>query len=530
MAGRLLVIGLDGADWRTLGPMIDRGEAPNLARLCEEGSAAPLRSVMPPVTAAAWTAFATGLDPGGTGIFNFRALDFSRPGAYHPRLVDSRDLRGLTWIERLPPDSVSCVGLPMTFPPFPIPGVMLSGFPRPRLERAPLWPGRWSSRLPPWPTAEPGDAAPRSRLVETCELWDRYHAEVALSLLRQREDRLTICVLSGPDHVSHRLWEGDAGGPAVRRVMRGADRLVGRLRGAAGADADVIVLSDHGFGPAPRSRFHLGRWLALHGWLALRPDARSRWLGRVARDARARIPAERWRRLRDAVPSDLRDRLFEASGGIDRMDPFRTRAWPVVVSPELAAIQLLEEDPRVRQALADELITALQREVLRLPPGEAGDEGTPAVLRRDDLYAGDRAGDLPELFVSLPPGWCWGAAVDRGAVVDAVPGSALRSLPGAHRRDGVLLGAGPRIRPRGRIDEPGSPPPSLLQVAPTVCALLGVRPPGGMRGLPLSGWIRTTTEELDTLTPAVDRGGTTDEPTGDQVADLTRRLRDLGYL
>ncbi len=531
MSERLLVVGLDGVDWRTLGPMIDRGEAPNLARLCDEGSAAPLRSVLPAVTAAAWTAFATGLDPGATGVFNFRALDFTRPGAYHPRLVDSRDLRGSTWIERLPPDSVSCVGLPMTHPPFPIPGVMLSGFPRPRLEHMPLWPGSWSSRLPPWPAAEPGDAAPRGSLVETCELWDRYHGEVALSLLRQRDDLLTVCVLSGVDHVSHRMWEGEDGGPAVGRMVRLADHLVGRLRDAAGPDTDLVVLSDHGFGPAPASRFHAGRWLALQGWLKLVPDARARWAGRLARSARSRIPEGRWRSLRDAVPSELRDRLFDASGGVDRMDPHLTRAWPVVVAPDFLAIQLLDPDPRARAQLADVLTEALERETLRLPADLGGGEGAPRVHRRGELYGGRRLGSLPELFASLPPGWCWGGATDEGPVVDAVPDADLRKLPGAHRRDGVLLAAGPRFRRLGRADGQARPP-ALLDVAPTVCALLGIPVNDGARGRRLDTWLHsdasTGVRPRSAVAPAP--ATATPSPGEEEVADLTRRLRDLGYL
>ena len=35
LVSRVLVIGLDGADWGILGPLMERGELPNLADLCE---------------------------------------------------------------------------------------------------------------------------------------------------------------------------------------------------------------------------------------------------------------------------------------------------------------------------------------------------------------------------------------------------------------------------------------------------------------------------------------------------------------
>jgi predicted AlkP superfamily phosphohydrolase/phosphomutase len=523
---KLLVIGLDGADWRTLDPLLDAGEMPHLRALCDRGTSARLRSVLPSVTAAAWAAFATGMDPGGTGIFNFRALDFSRPGAYHPRLMDSRDLRGHTWLERLPPDSLTCVGLPLTHPPLAVPGVLLSGFPRPRLERAPVVPARWARRLPPWPTAEPGDAAPVSRAVEICALWDRYHAEVALSLLRQRDDRLTICVLSGPDHVAHRLWEGQDGGPAVRSLLTQADRLIGRLVDAAGPRVDVLVLSDHGFGPAPRARFHLNRWLGLHGHLRLREDRGSALLGRTSTALRAWVPEERWRTLRDAVPAPLRDQLYEAAGGIDRIEPGFTRAWGVAISPELAAIQLLDPDAARRTALAEELTDALGREVLRVPGG--GPELRATVHRRASIFGGARLGELPELFVELPPGWCWGTRVDEGPVVDQVPAADRRRLPGAHRRDGVLVAAGPGFRRRGRVGET----PSLLDVAPTLVGLLGMAGSAEFRGRRLLNWLSEAEAEpvCRTTESESEPESETEEVSPDDRADLERRLRDLGYL
>ena len=531
MDRRLLVIGLDGADWRSLDPLLDAGELPHLRALCDRGSSARLRSVLPSVSAAAWAAFATGMDPGGTGIFNFRALDFSRPGAYHPRLIDSRDLRGHTWLERLPPDSLACVGLPLTHPPLTVPGVLLSGFPRPRLTRAPLVPAGWARRLPPWPTAEPGDAAPVSRAVEVCELWDRYHAEVARSLLRQRSDRLTICVLSGPDHVAHRLWTGRDGGPAVRALLTQADRLIGRLVDAAGPDADVVVLSDHGFGPAPRARFHLNRWLGRHGHLRLREDAGSSVLGRTSSALRAWVPEDRWRTLREAVPASLRDQLFEAAGGIDRIEPGFTRAWGVAISPELAAIQLLDEDADRRAALAQELADALGREVLRVP---GGGQRRAVVHRRDAIFGGSRLEELPELFVELPPGWCWGNRADEGSVVDEVPAADLKRLPGAHRRDGVLVAAGPSFRGLGRIDES----PSLLDIAPTLAGMLGIPPTAGFRGRRLDSWLSESESESESETESESESESeteteTESETETETehrADLERRLRDLGYL
>ena len=115
--GKVLVIGLDGADWGVLQPLMDRGELPNLHEMCQRGVCGPLESTFPPITTSGWVALATGLDPGGTGILQFRSFDFRRFDCYDPHMVDGSDIRGRTWLERLPADTLSCVGLPLTWPP-----------------------------------------------------------------------------------------------------------------------------------------------------------------------------------------------------------------------------------------------------------------------------------------------------------------------------------------------------------------------------------------------------------------------------
>jgi len=60
---------------------MDEGELPNLARLRDQGSFAPLRSTIPSQTPVSWSTFSTGLNPGRHSIFDFlrRETDTYRP-------------------------------------------------------------------------------------------------------------------------------------------------------------------------------------------------------------------------------------------------------------------------------------------------------------------------------------------------------------------------------------------------------------------------------------------------------------------
>ncbi|MGH9870635.1 MAG: alkaline phosphatase family protein [Candidatus Polarisedimenticolia bacterium] len=68
---RVVIIGFDGADARLVEQYMAEGRLPNLSRLKEEGSYAELTPTNPPQTPVSWSAFATGKNPGKTGVFDF---------------------------------------------------------------------------------------------------------------------------------------------------------------------------------------------------------------------------------------------------------------------------------------------------------------------------------------------------------------------------------------------------------------------------------------------------------------------------
>ena len=67
---RVLLIGWDGADWRILDPLLERGDLPNLQGLISRGQKAVLRSTIPTHSWAAWPSFLTGVDPADHGVYD----------------------------------------------------------------------------------------------------------------------------------------------------------------------------------------------------------------------------------------------------------------------------------------------------------------------------------------------------------------------------------------------------------------------------------------------------------------------------
>jgi len=68
---KVIVLGFDGFDYALTRDLIAQGRLPNLARLAQTGSFAPLGSSIPPQSPVAWSTFITGTDAGQHAIFDF---------------------------------------------------------------------------------------------------------------------------------------------------------------------------------------------------------------------------------------------------------------------------------------------------------------------------------------------------------------------------------------------------------------------------------------------------------------------------
>ncbi len=87
---KVVVIGFDGADPGLVQTYMDQGLLPHLKHLSEQGKFTPLNPTNPPQTPVSWSAFATGLNPGRTEIFDFLQRD---KGTYTPDFALVRRLK-----------------------------------------------------------------------------------------------------------------------------------------------------------------------------------------------------------------------------------------------------------------------------------------------------------------------------------------------------------------------------------------------------------------------------------------------------
>jgi len=301
---RVFVVGLDAATFDLVLPWVEAGAMPTVGRLLAGGVRAPLRSTLPALTPPSWTSAATGRNPGKHNVFNFYK---ATAGGLGRAPVTPGDLRSpRAWDIAASQGLRSCVlHMPLTYPPQPIPGVMISGIMTPK--------GAEDFVAPPALKAEleaviPGyrlevDATPLKRgELETFsrDAFDLQRVQTAevLHLLEREDWDLFWVMFHTLDKLQHFYWRYmDTSHPAypgpgpfqhtIRDFHAAFDASLAAFLAKLPDDASVVLLSDHGSAPL-HTYFCVMNWLADEGFLTLHPEAAARrGLAAAGVDARA---------------------------------------------------------------------------------------------------------------------------------------------------------------------------------------------------------------------------------------------------
>ncbi|HMB06767.1 MAG TPA: alkaline phosphatase family protein [Isosphaeraceae bacterium] len=555
---KVFVLGLDGATWDILDPLVRAGELPHLARLIGRGVSGTLHSVFPPLSPVAWTGVMTGKNSGKHGIFEF--LEHG----HHPlkgRVNSSRAIEAeLVWeIAGRHGKTTVAGGVPMSYPPRPAPGFYLGDFLSPanapdfasdpaifaELERA-IGPYR------PWSTAIHDGGREAEVLAELTGFLE-HHLEAVRFLMDRCEWDLFMFDLMATDRAQHELWHvwepkhRAARGRDLSSLRAGfvefwrtLDRGLGAIAAALPPEAALILMSDHGFGPI-EWYVNLNVWLLERGDIALNRSPyvkQKRWFYRrgvtpewfynlMVRWGLADQRVSRFRGKQTSLMERLAESVFLSRRHIDWS---RTRAYAQGNFGQIF-LNLRGRQPQgcVAPEDARPLLDDLKAGLLAIPHPETGEPLVERVYERDELYAGPHAHLAPDLTVVLRD-WRYRTIGLHDFTTNRLIAPAFGPT-GDHRMEGVLIAAGPPFRP-GAAPEGAN----LLDIAPTILHLLGVPVPAEMDG-------RVLTEILDpALAPAPAPAAASDETipteggtapaayTEEEDRAIQQRLADLGYL
>ena len=282
---RLLVVGLDCAAPKLLyEDFID--DLPTFQRLLGDGQRALLHSTNPPITIPAWAVMVTGKTPGELGIYGFR---HRRPGEYRNfYIVNSRHVREKTVWDVAGSKGLRSivVGVPPSYPPKMIRGVMVSDFITPGPEVTYTFPprlkGELESRFGKYTFDVPFRIEDRDKIVRDLWRMTRQHFDVLEYLATTRQWDFMMFVEIGVDRVHHAFWgymdkehhkyvPGNRYENVIRDYYRLVDERLGRLLEKIPGDTVVAVVSDHG-AKRMKGAFTVNQWLAQEGFLRLEEE------------------------------------------------------------------------------------------------------------------------------------------------------------------------------------------------------------------------------------------------------------------
>ena len=523
---RVLVIGWDGADWRILDPLLERGILPNLAELIERGGRATLRSTIPTHSWAAWPSFLTGVDPDEHGVYDILE---TRRGATRQHPVSYRSIRERTFLHDLTAADVETVivNVPLTAPPPTISGKLVAGGVLPK-GRPFTYPESLAGDLERAGTPFPINGMswttfrhrPEPFLAEVVELI-RARQRATEHLLDTTDWRVGVAVFVAPDRVQHCLNEyvsndhpdypqrsAEPLAEKVRDVYRRLDEGLGRLVERADADDLVMFMSDHGM-QSCTGTVNMDRLLERLGLLEF--SASNAVFGPM-----------QWGPMRAAAR-----KVYDALGLHGKVSLpqavnwSKTTAYTSIRSTGQGVNVNLtgrESDGVIDAASFERVRDDVANRLLSFVDPRTGIAPVARATRREEAFKGTYADEAPDLILDPAPLYMLTHA--KHAVEPADWSS------GDHRIEGVFAAAGAGVDPAAFPEAP-----RLVDLAPTILAAVGAAASVQHTGRVLAEVVGAAAQEAAAASAQGPRSEK--ESSGldaQEEEEVEEHLRGLGYL
>jgi predicted AlkP superfamily phosphohydrolase/phosphomutase len=524
---RVLLIGWDGADWRILDPLLERGDLPNLQALIDRGQRGVLKSTVPTHSWAAWPSFLTGVDPADHGVYDILE---TVPGTHKQYPVTYRSIKERTFVEDL--SAAGKVGVyadvPLMFPPPEIEGKIVAGGVLPKgrqyahpaglpdeLEKAGV---PWVINGMSWTTYR---NKPEAYLAEALEItgkriratewlmdnsdWDLM-ASVWVSVDRTQH---ALSNYVAPDHPDYAKNDKTQIGMKVRDVYKQLDDAIGSFVSRTRSDDLILFISDHGFQSVTRT-VHMDHLLKRLGFLEFSASnvvfGPMQW-GPVLKIAR---------KAYDFLGLHGKVSLPQS------VNWSKTKAFTTIRSTgEGVSINLAGRepdgivDPADFEKVRDQVMDALSS----FTDPATGKKPVKAIYRREEIFKGKHAETAPDIL--MEPAEQYSLTHAKSAIEKA------DWISGDHRIDGVIVAAGPSVQAFEQQ-------PLLVDMAPTILAALGAPASIEHTGRVLHEVVGSEAKVTRGEDPKVTIPGMT-EPEETNVTDteadeMEEHLRGLGYL
>jgi predicted AlkP superfamily phosphohydrolase/phosphomutase len=458
-AQKVAVIGLDCAEPSLVFDRF-RGLLPNLEKLMRNGMSGKLRSCDPPITVPAWSVMMSSKDPGTLGIYGFRnRSDHSYEKMSFATGTAVKEPRVWDYIGRVG-KKVILLGIPGTYPPRPVNGVMVGCFLTPGIDSNYTFPSDVKDEIArvvhPYMVDCPEFRTDnKERLLKDIYLMTEKRFALAQHFLRTRPWDFFMMVEMGTDRIHHAFWKytdpahsryepGNRYENAIRDYYVYVDGQVGRLLQQIPQDAVVLIVSDHG-AKSMDGGICINEWLIQQGYLVLKQE----------------YPKK---------PTRFADLAVDWS---------RTRAWSEGGYYARVFLNVQGREPLgvIPKGEYEVFRDRLAKEIGDIPDDKGRPIGT-QVLKPQELYRKVN-GVAPDLFAYFG-GLRWRSVGSVGLNTVQTIENDTGPDDANHAEEGLMILTGPGVPANVRWDSG-----QLIDIAPTLLKVMGVEVPPDMQGTPI---------------------------------------------
>ncbi|UCH85427.1 MAG: alkaline phosphatase family protein, partial [Candidatus Latescibacterota bacterium] len=262
MGKKLVILGLDCVTPQLVfDAWLD--ELPHIKSLVDGGIHGNLVSTVPPITVPAWMSMMTSHDPGMLGMYGFRnrkTYDYTDLYTVNSNYVKSKTIWNYLSRNRL---SSIVMGVPLTYPPKPLNGIMVCSFLTPGKDVQYTYPAEFAATLD---KAAGGDyiidvrdfrTSEKERLLGQIYDMTKRRFMAFRKTLKTEDWDFAMMVEMGPDRLHHGFWRygdrehrlfepGNRYEDAIKNYYIYMDDEVGKVLADLPEDTSVMLVSDHG--------------------------------------------------------------------------------------------------------------------------------------------------------------------------------------------------------------------------------------------------------------------------------------------
>ncbi len=482
---KTLLIGLDGATWDIIKPMLSQGRLPNIGRLVREGVSGNLESVNPPISAPAWVSFMTGKNPGKHGVTHFLWMPknpYIKKPSQNSQLINSTLIRqsNVTLFDILSVEGkkVGVVNLPCTYPAWEVNGFMVSGFLTPESAESFTFPTSLSKEIVENIEGYKIDLKfelklnkKNQRVIKGNEVHvrsqdlteivrDRIRGFASLSrekrgllvglyeiteirtetifylMERYRDLDFLLLYFRELDVLSHFFWDERA---VIEDYYSVLDEKLGLILSRYSEGDYVFLISDHGFGPIERYEFNLNYLLYERNLLFIKRDVERSKLYRFRQFSKRHL-----RFIRRLISQRVRKQIALKSS-FPQVDWTRTIAYGKSHSA-LVGINInlkgREEFGIVERGDYERTRERIINELKDVVDPLNGNKIFQAVKKREEMYTGDYLEKIPDIVIITRPEYRTRLLFSNEIItVKDIPGERT----GSHRKEykGIFIAKGP---------------------------------------------------------------------------------------